>query len=77
MTNECDALREEIAILSAENRHLLNTINTLRNTPRYPEAAIQAVWEHGNEAAHVLGAIHYDHHAEEVTRIFIEALQGA
>lgn len=54
----------------------------LRKTPVYPEAAVKAVWwsgaHHGWDTCHescLLTNRSYDAHAEEIARIFTEALQ--
>jgi len=79
ITNECDALREEVAMLEAENRRLRAELIELRKVPAVPEAAIRAVWEHGCRAAEEDGEhfSHYQDHAEEVGRVFVEALCDA
>lgn len=84
MTNECDVLREEIAMLSAENRRLLNENQELRKAPVYPEAAVRAVWWHGVRNGWDTARRYkfvtdddYDYNAEEVAHVFTEALRDA
>lgn len=72
MTTECEALRQEVEMLAAENRRLINELNELRKVPAYPEKAVRAVWEHGQTTPGF-----YDHLREEVSRIFVEALRDA
>jgi len=70
---ECDALREEVALLTAKNTRLLNELNALRQG--YPEVAIIAVWEHGlNVGSNPQSDVLWIDHAEEVKRVFAAAL---
>lgn len=79
ITTECDALREEVALLAAENRRLMNEINELRRVPAYPEAAVRAVWRNGvavGAAAAGLPVLWLPH-SDHVARVFVEALRDA
>lgn len=72
---ECDALREEVALLTAENTRLLNELSALKRRPEYPEAAITAVWEHGLDVgSNPQSDVLWMDHAEEVKRVFAAAL---
>lgn len=72
---ECDALREEVALLTAENTRLLNELNALKRRSEYPEAAIIAVWEHGLDVgSNPQSDMLWMDHAEEVKRVFAAAL---
>lgn len=73
ITTECDALREEVALLTAENTRLLNELNALRQG--YPEAAIIAVWEHGLDVgSNPQSDVLWMDHAEEVKRVFADII---
>jgi len=74
ITTECEALRQEIELLAAENRRLLNALKV----PAYPEKEVRAVWRHGRQ----IGIsdelpVTWGSNAEEVSRIFVEALRDA
>lgn len=80
MTTECEALQQEVEMLAAENQRLTNELNELRRVPAYPENAVRAVWEHGYETGFdnlMSTPAAYNLHAEEVSRIFVEALRDA
>lgn len=82
MTTECEALRQEVELLAAENRRLINELNELRKTPAYLEKAVRAVWEKGFGHREALSWKEskehaWPHYADEVSRIFVEALRDA
>jgi len=84
ITNECDALREEVAMLEAENRRLRAELLEARKVPAVPEAAIRAVWEAGCRFESETGVdIAYftddpwPQNAEKVGRVFVEAMRDA
>jgi DNA (cytosine-5)-methyltransferase 1 len=70
------SLCEEVDLLAAENRRLLNKINALS---QYPEAAVRDVWLKGfrtPKTGHDDQAITWDSQAEEARRIYIRALRS-
>jgi len=78
ITTECEALRQEVELLAAENQRLVYELNELRKASTYPEKAVRAVWEEGVRFGRVGGMLwSYKDYVEEVSRIFVEALRDA
>jgi len=79
ITTECEALRQEVELLAAENQRLVYELNELRKVPVYPEKAVRAVWEHGHTTPRprYLIKANWEDHADAVGLIFVEALRDA
>lgn len=73
-----DALREELAMLQAENHRLLNEVNELRKQPTIPETVIKSVWCDGvtqPRFAECFAPTEYELQRERIAEMVAEALR--